>query len=54
MRRGPLGLLGFRDHQALLDHQDLQARMDKQGPSGHQVCELRSLPQLGFLTLLAA
>lgn len=48
MRLGHQGLLGCRDPQALLDLQDLQARMAKRGPSGHQVCGLRSLLQPVF------
>lgn len=49
MRLGHQGLPGYRDPQALPDLRDLQARMDKRGPSDHQVCGLRSLLQPGLL-----
>lgn len=48
MRLGRQGLLGCRDPLALLGLQDLQARMDKRGPWGHQVSGLRSLLQPGL------
>lgn len=54
MKLGHQGLLGCRDPLALLGLQDLQARMDKRGPWGHQVSGLRSLVQPGLPPPLAA
>lgn len=43
MKLGPQGLREYRDPQALPGPQALQAKMDRRGPLGHQVCGLRSL-----------